>query len=271
MRRPKAYKSETGQKSPEVMMIKRRYFPYTIHKSRTGSAITKDRLQVTELEMMIMKKYCYWCGSPVKDKYCENCGTDVDPPQDVYFLDEECGECNARLPRWAYYCTECGYKFTLYDPTDSGTKARYNKSLRSGLIFWSAIFILIAVIVPIASETIAFKHTLPVAAVLLIILWGITLTRTERGHFIDGTVTELFTRDEIHRERSLSETTITGRPVYYEVPVTVYCTRIRWDNGKEEVLEKDCNAADHIQLAVGDRMRYFTARRKYQKLMSGRI
>ena len=161
----------------------------------------------------------------------------VDPPSRCLFLDEECGECDASCPA-GRLLPGMREKFTLYDPTDSGTKARYNKSLRSGLIFWSAIFILIAVIVPIASETIAFKHTLPVAAVLLIILWGITLTRTERGHFIDGTVTELFTRDEIHRERSLYKKTITGRPQYYEVRVTVYCTRIRWNNGKEEVLKK---------------------------------
>ncbi len=217
-----------------------------------------------------MNKYCYWCGNPVKNKYCTECGTDTNPPQDVYFLDEECGECNARLPRWSRYCPQCRQKFNFYDPTDKANKANHNKDLKNGLIFWSLISIIIACIIPIVSDTIAFHHTLPVSAIILLIFWSIYYSRTERGKYIDGTVTELYTKNEIQRERSLYKTTIIGRPVYYDVPVTVYFTKVCWDNGKEEIIKRDCIAADHIQLKPGDRLRFLIAKRKYQKLESNK-
>ncbi len=213
-----------------------------------------------------MNEYCYWCGTRAKGKFCEQCGNDTDPPADVYFLDEECGDCSAKLPRWAHYCPKCGRKFGVYDPGDPRNKKQHNREQAGGLIFWSAVTMIAAIAIPIMVGMAALKYTVPVGIVLLVIFWVIFLSRRERGEFVDGTVTRLYTEQSIHRERSADETTITGRPVYHEVPITVYCTAIRWDNGKEEVIKRDCLAADHYQLRVGDRLRFLKAKRRYQKL-----
>lgn len=213
-----------------------------------------------------MNEYCYWCGTRANGKFCERCRHDADPPADVYFLDEECGDCSAKLPRWAHYCPKCGRRFGVYDPSDPRNQKKHNRGQAGGLAFWSAIALIAAALIPVRVGMAAFKYTMPAAAVLLAILWVIFLSRREQGAFVDGTVTQLYTEQRIHRERSAHETTITGRPVYHEVPVTVYCTAIRWDNGKEQVIRRDCIAADHIQLRLGDRLRFFKAKQKYQKL-----
>jgi len=213
-----------------------------------------------------MNEYCYWCGTRANSKFCEQCGIDTDPPADVYFLDEECGDCSAKLPRWAHYCPKCGRRFGVYDPSDPKNQKEHNRGLAWGAAFWSVVIVIAAILIPTRVGMAAFKYTIPAAAVLLAASWAISLSRREQGTFVDGTVTRLYTEDEIHRERVAYETARTGRRVYHQVPVTVYCTAVRWDDGKEDVIRRDCIAADHIQLRVGDRLRLFKAKQRYQKL-----
>ncbi len=214
-----------------------------------------------------MANYCYYCGERTqKGKYCEKCGTDTDPSRDVYFTEEECGDCDEPLPRWANFCPKCGRSFGHYDPTDPQRKKRYNQRQIIGGIIWSCIFLAIAIILSLVEETIPLKYPLGAAGFFIIIIWLNVIFRWERGRFRDGTIIGHYTEKTSRRERDGDKTNLFGRPLYYEIPVTVYCTTIRWDDGSEEAKKLEDCAADHEQLKEGNRIRYYEASRTYRKL-----
>lgn len=209
-----------------------------------------------------MAKYCYNCGKTTRNlKLCESCGTDTRPPGDVYFTQDECGDCNEALPRWANYCPKCGRGFGHYDPTDPLNKQKHNRGQTVAGAAWTLIFLVVAAVLG-WQEVVPIKYAFGGAFILSFFTWLIVISRWERGRFRDGTIVGHSTEKIIRRERR----TDVERREYYDIPVVVYRTTIRWDDGKEENISKDDCAADHIQLKVGDRIRYLEATRAYCKL-----
>jgi len=214
-----------------------------------------------------MAKFCYHCGQPAqKGRYCENCGSDTDPSEDVFFTEEECGDCDEPLPRWANFCPKCGRNFGHYDPADPQRKKKYNRRLITGGLVWSCIFLVIAIILSLVEDTIPLKYPLGAAGIFIFFVWLNVIFRWERGRFRDGTVIAHFTENTFRKERDGDKTNIFGKPVYFKIPVTIFCTSIRWDDGREAVFRMEDCAADHEQLKVGDRIRYFEGPHTYRKL-----
>jgi len=213
-----------------------------------------------------MAKFCYNCGKTVNGgKYCKNCGTDTIPPRDVYFGEEDCGDCDTPLPRWADYCPKCGRKFGFTEPIDPKKIARRNKGLVMGGIFFSIAAVIAASILSAADDAIPFKYALTGAGIFILIIWIITVIRWERGKYKDGSVLRHFTQNMIRVERDINNTTITGRPTKNTIPYTLYSTEVRFDDGTTETFNLEC-AANHIQLNIGARVRYYLSTRTYRKL-----
>lgn len=213
-----------------------------------------------------MAVYCYYCGKPVHGgRYCDSCGTDTQPPGDAFYTQEECGDCDEPLPRWANFCPKCGRSFGHYDPSDPLRRQRYNRGQIMGAAFWSLIFLLAAAILSWRGA-VPLKFALGGASILVIIVLLVALSRWERGRFRDGTILGHHIEKTTRWERDRDRVDRLGRPLRYEVPVTVYGTTIRWDDGSEEVKKMENCAADHLQLKVGDRIRYLEASRTYRKL-----
>ncbi|MBP7176231.1 MAG: hypothetical protein KBA53_08465 [Thermoclostridium sp.] len=98
-----------------------------------------------------MAKYCYHCGGTAEEgRYCKKCRTDTVPPNDVYFTDEDCGDCDTPLPRWANFCPKCGRKFGFTEPTDPIKVAKRNKGLVAGAVFFSIAAVVAALVFSIA-------------------------------------------------------------------------------------------------------------------------
>lgn len=213
-----------------------------------------------------MPKYCYNCGVQIEDeKYCPNCGTDANPPEDVYFVEEDCGDCDAKLPRWSEYCPNCGKKFGFIPPTDPKYVAKRNKGLVAGAIFFSLVFIVISFVIFFSEGTIDLKYTLMPALVLSAIIWIITVIRWERGKFKDGTVTRHYSEERMTSRRDINNTTMTGRAKRINELYTLYSTDVIFDDGKTERFDLQCEA-NHIQLQIGDRIRYYLSTRTYRKI-----
>ncbi len=213
-----------------------------------------------------MARYCYYCGKPARGRrYCESCGTDTRPPGDVFYTQDECGDCDEPLPRWANFCPKCGRSFGHYDPSDLTKKQRYNRGQITGAAVWSLIFLAVAAILCWRGDVPA-RFVLGGASVMVVIVWLTVISRWERGRFRDGTILDHSIEKTTRWERSGDRVDRRGRPLRYEVPVTVYGTTIRWDDGRVEVKKMEDCAADHLQLRIGDRIRYLEASRTYRKL-----
>lgn len=214
-----------------------------------------------------MAKYCYRCGTPTeKNKYCITCDTDTSPPRDVYFTEEECGCCDANLPRWSNFCPNCGFKFGRYDPTTKENKDKHNKGIIKGSLFFTVVAVAVAIILSIVEESIRLKYSLIGAAIFSALIWLLVIVRWERGEFIDGTVVKHYSEERTRREKDEDNKNLMGKQLYIEIPYTLYCTVIKYDDGTEDVKTLENTAADHIQLKIGDRIRFFKATRTYLKL-----
>lgn len=208
-----------------------------------------------------MAKYCYNCGTIIEnEKYCNKCGTDIKPPVDVYFTQEECDKCNENLPRWSKYCPKCGKRFYFTEPTDPKLSKKYNIGLIKGTIFFSIVFVAIAVILSTIENTIPLKVSISVAGGFILIFFIITTIRWERGKFKDGAVIKHFSE-----EMDLNSTAITRKHGKSRFPYKIYCTEVRFDDGTIDVFKIKV-PANHIQLDIGDRLRYYVATRTYRKI-----
>ena len=213
-----------------------------------------------------MVKFCYHCGENVTEgMYCEGCGTNTSPSEDVYFTQEDCGDCDTPLPRWANYCPKCGRKFWVTEPTDPKKVAKRNKGLVAGAVFFSIVAIVAAFLLSMAEDTIPVQYAMVGAAVFILIIWVITIIRWERGKYKDGSVLRHFSEDRIHTERDINVTTVSGRGKRIDINYTLYSTEVRFDDGTMETFSLEC-PANLTQLNIGDRVRYYLSTRTYRKL-----
>ncbi|MDD2393299.1 MAG: zinc ribbon domain-containing protein [Eubacteriales bacterium] len=213
-----------------------------------------------------MTTFCYNCGAKTNDqKFCSYCGTDTQPPEDVYFVEEDCGDCDARLPRWANFCPECGRKFGFIPPNDPKRVAKRNKGLVAGAIFFTVISFAIAMVIFAAEDTVKIEYTLIPAAGFALIIWLVTAIRWERGKFVDGTVVRHYSEERTTSRRDINNTTMTGKARRIDEHFTLYSTDVLLDNGRTERFDIQC-AANHIQLQPGERIRYYLSTRTYRKL-----
>jgi hypothetical protein len=215
---------------------------------------------------VMMAKFCYHCGETVHEgMYCKRCGTTTAPPNDVYFTEEDCGDCDTPLPRWANFCPKCGRKFGFTAPIEPQKAAKRNKGLVAGAVFFSIVATVIALVLSLAEEAIPVKYALLGAAVFIMIIWVITIIRWERGKYKDGTVIRHYSEDRIRTTRDINIPTYSGRGKRVEIPYTLYSTEVRFDDGTDDIFNLECQA-NHIQLNIGDRVRYYLSARTYRKL-----
>lgn len=213
-----------------------------------------------------MADYCYNCGVKATDgKFCKTCGTDLQPPEDVYFVQEDCGDCDSKLPRWSNFCPHCGRKFGFIPPTDPKRIAKRNKGLVMGAVFFTVIAFVIATVIFVAENSVPIEYTLAAAAGFSLIIWIITVIRWERGKVIDGTVVRHYSEERVTSRRDINNTTMTGKARRVDEYYTLFSTDVLLDNGKTERFDLEC-AANHIQLNIGDRIRYYISTRTYRKL-----
>lgn len=211
--------------------------------------------------------YCYNCGAEVgNSKYCNNCGTDTQPPRDVYFVEEDCGDCNTPLPRWARACPKCGKIFGFTEPTDKKLVAKRNRGLATAAIVFSIFLIFIATILSLGEDAIPFKYAMIGAAILIAVIWLSTIIRWERGKTKDGTVIRHFSEERTRSEKDInSPPTITGRTAKRNFKFTLYSTEVQFDDGSKEIFNLE-NPADHIQLPIGSRVRYYLSTQSYRRI-----
>ncbi len=214
----------------------------------------------------MMAKYCYHCGEIANEgKYCKKCGTDTAPPNDVYFTEEDCGDCDTPLPRWANFCPKCGRKFGFIEPIDPQKVAKRNKGLVAGAVFFSIAAIVAALVLSMTEDAIPVQYALVGAAAFMLIIWVVTAIRWERAKYKDGSVLRHFSEDRVRGERDINVTTISGRGKRVDIHYTLYSTEVRFDDGTTETFNIEC-AANHIQMNIGDRIRYYLSTRTYRKL-----
>ena len=77
--------------------------------TRRGYYTTAARRSAVR-EKVVVVKYCVKCGKeiPVKETFCEHCGTKQPSPRSKQV--KECEECHKEIPVKAEYCTHCGAK-----------------------------------------------------------------------------------------------------------------------------------------------------------------
>lgn len=213
-----------------------------------------------------MGKVCYHCGTAHDGgHFCNNCGTNLNPPRDVYFVDESCGDCDASLPRWARFCPNCGRPFGFTEPISPERVAKRNKGLVAGALFFSVVFLAIPLIISLAEDSIPIQYALIAAAALITLIWIITVIRWERGKYKDGTVIRHTSEERTRSERDISNTTASGKAKRINIAYTLYSTYVQYDDGTTDTFNLE-NPANHIQLAIGDRVRYYTSTRTYRKM-----
>lgn len=213
-----------------------------------------------------MSTYCYNCGQIIENaRYCGKCGTDTQPHRDVFFVEEDCGDCNAPLPRWANFCPKCGKQFGFIEPTDKRLVAKRNKGLTIAGIIFSVVGLVIAITLSLAEKAIPLQYSLIGAVIFIIFIWLVTIIRWERGKFKDGSVVRHYSENRIRSEKDLNNTTITGKAGRRNISFTLYSTEVRFDDGSIETFNIE-TAANHIQLKIGDRVRYYLSTRSYRKI-----
>jgi RNA polymerase subunit RPABC4/transcription elongation factor Spt4 len=214
----------------------------------------------------IMAEYCYNCGTKTAEgQFCATCGTDTQPHEDLYFVEEDCGDCDAKLPRWANYCPECGKKFGYTPPTDPERIAKRNRGLVTGAVIFTISAFVLAIVIFKSEDAIPLEYALIAAGAFSLIIWMITAIRWERGKVIDGTVVRHYSENRTTSRKDINNTTMTGKPGKIIEHYTLYSTDVRLDNGKTERFDLVC-AANHIQLKAGDRIRYYISTRTYRKI-----
>ncbi len=135
----------------------------------------------------------------------------------------------------------------------------------AGALFFSVVFLAIPLIISLAEDSIPIQYALIAAAALITLIWIITVIRWERGKYKDGTVIRHTSEERTRSERDISNTTASGKAKRINIAYTLYSTYVQYDDGTTDTFNLE-NPANHIQLAIGDRVRCYTSTRTYRKM-----
>ena len=206
-------------------------------------------------------RWCYRCGQEQSGtECCPACGCRTDLPEDVFFLNETCCECDRALPRWSLVCPWCGTRQKKNDDAAYPKQWRaYKLRLILADLVWTAALALAACILPGKLAALNTTTAFVLAGAAAIVIWSSAVLGMFRGRFWDGTVEALSTEPG-------TEKVCVDAGTFQEVPCTVYHTYIRWDNGKTLDRTTKGNCADHVQLKKGDRVRLYYGIERIAKL-----